>query len=618
MAQKLKTKINAQTQTNLTVGWLTWGAAFIALAMWAPVQDPFNAPKQWILLIVGAWMAGQLLAGRRDVFSHQEKITFMLTGAFLASLLLSLLISGFNFTTVFGDYARRTGALTYFALSAILLVAVHSIRHADYQRLIRIGLISASIISGYGILQHFGKDFIRWNNPYNSLISTLGNPDFAGAVLGILAVLSFGVLCARESSVLFRVWSGLNFIGCFLGLVYSKVFQGFINAAFGIGVLILVLAYQWKRSLGRVILGLGIFVGVFAALGIFQKGPLSQYLYKVSVSIRGDYWRAGWRMFTSHIWGGVGLDKYGYYFRQYRDMKQVSRAGAGVVSNAAHSVPVQLGATGGVFVFITYVVLTFFIFWKGLSGLRAKTGVQKFQLAIIFAGWLAFQLQSLVSIDNIGITIWGWLLGGAVIGLSIDSATPPLFSGAKSSNVKLKKSASVEARYFIGGIFSVGALSICIPLYLSDSAVKQSQLYKPPTLQSQVAAYQAIAKKTLGYGLVEPAYRTVVASELGNSGDVPGAIALLENAISLNPRNYEAISLLAQVYEQTNRKEKAIAYRQNLVALDPFNSATYLALFEDQRAIGDKAGAKITSDQLAARFPRSPDTAQALKELGAK
>jgi hypothetical protein len=30
-------------------------------------------------------------------------------------------------------------------------------------------------------------------------------------------------------------------------------------------------------------------------------------------------------------------------------------------------------------------------------------------------GWLAFQSQSLISIDNIGISIWGWFLGAIVV-----------------------------------------------------------------------------------------------------------------------------------------------------------------------------------------------------------
>ena len=34
------------------------------------------------------------------------------------------------------------------------------------------------------------------------------------------------------------------------------------------------------------------------------------------------------------------------------------------------------------------------------------------------SAWIGFQAQSLISIDNIGIAVWGWLLGGAIIGLS--------------------------------------------------------------------------------------------------------------------------------------------------------------------------------------------------------
>ncbi|MFM7984157.1 MAG: hypothetical protein ACKPKO_33010, partial [Candidatus Fonsibacter sp.] len=33
----------------------------------------------------------------------------------------------------------------------------------------------------YGFMQHFGNDFIDWNNPYNSIILTLGNPNFSSA-----------------------------------------------------------------------------------------------------------------------------------------------------------------------------------------------------------------------------------------------------------------------------------------------------------------------------------------------------------------------------------------------------------------------------------------------------
>ena len=42
---------------------------------------------------------------------------------------------------------------------------------------------------------------------------------------------------------------------------------------------------------------------------------------------------------------------------------------------------------------------------------------QKPIVIALFASWVSFQAQSLISIDNIGLTIWGWILGGVLIGL---------------------------------------------------------------------------------------------------------------------------------------------------------------------------------------------------------
>jgi hypothetical protein len=66
-------------------------------------------------------------------------------------------------------------------------------------------VLVVGFISGtYGVLQHLGKDPIKWNNPYNAVIGTLGNPDFAAAVMAILAVITFGVLIKAKSDIKFR------------------------------------------------------------------------------------------------------------------------------------------------------------------------------------------------------------------------------------------------------------------------------------------------------------------------------------------------------------------------------------------------------------------------------
>ena len=50
----------------------------------------------------------------------------------------------------------------------------------------------------YGFLQSNGKDFVKWDNPYNSIISTVGNPNFAAAVMAILATISFSAIFIND------------------------------------------------------------------------------------------------------------------------------------------------------------------------------------------------------------------------------------------------------------------------------------------------------------------------------------------------------------------------------------------------------------------------------------
>ena len=54
---------------------------------------------------------------------------------------------------------------------------------------------------------------------------------------------------------------------------------------------------------------------VCSVLGMLQKGPLQNLLYKDSVSVRGFYWRAAIEMLKSEPLFGVGSDRYGSFFR---------------------------------------------------------------------------------------------------------------------------------------------------------------------------------------------------------------------------------------------------------------------------------------------------------------
>jgi hypothetical protein len=171
--------------------------------------------------------------------------------------------------------------------------------------------------------------------------------------------------------------------------------------------------------LGVLSLSSGAIAGIFSILGMLQVGPLQDLLYKGSVSVRGYYWRAGIEMFQQNPLMGVGMDRYGAYFKEYREVGYPLAYGFDITSSNAHNTFIQFFATGGFLLGTTYLLLNGFILWRGIAGVRQFTGNNRLLITGLLAAWVAFHSQSLISIDNIGVSIWGWVLGGSIIGLSV-------------------------------------------------------------------------------------------------------------------------------------------------------------------------------------------------------
>ncbi len=190
---------------------------------------------------------------------------------------------------------------------------------------------------------------------------------------------------------------------------------------------------------------------IVAILGMLQIGPLEKFVYKPSVSVRGFYWRAGVEMFKNNPLFGVGIDRYGSYFMQYRELEYPIRYGYEITSSNAHNTFIQFFATGGFLVGLTYLLLLFFILMRGVIGLRTLKEDDRMALAGILSAWIAFQAQSFISIDNVGISIWGWLLGGFIVGLSVSNSSDQNETKRtffiKKNQVNIRESSNFNSSY---------------------------------------------------------------------------------------------------------------------------------------------------------------------------
>ena len=577
-------------------------AGIITLFFFTSFRDPFNAPKLWLDILLGAFLLGHLVmdavSGRFT--EHQRTLKFLawLVGAFVVFMLIAAIVGDVKYITFFGDNQRNTGWFDYFFLAIFLYSAAKHIRVESLNLIYWFGIGVGAVMTEYGLLQHFGHDFVKWNNPYNSIISTVGNPDFAGGILAVFLTFGFVAVFVAPWKIWVRALVGLQGAITLLVINWSNARQGLLSFALGAGIFLIIWLWSKKKILGQLSAAGGVIVFLAGIAGILQKGPLAHYLYKPSVSVRGFYWRAGADMFIHHPWFGVGPDRYGAWFRTYRASQYPLNYGYDITSTAAHNVLIQIFATCGIFVGIAYLGLLGFVFYRGVTAIKQSSGSNRMLIAGLLAAWIGYESQSIVSIDNIGIAIWGWVLSGIIIGVSLVDLPEVAATSAKA----LKRQASMATfKPIVSGFFVLAFLFLVIPQYRGESNTFHLSAYAVPTAaqgQANRDAYHQLVKNDLAIPMLNPQYRLLMASDLAQAGYVDEAFAEINKQIAADPRDYGALGIATSFYEQLHQYNKAIPLRLKMYALDPWGAQNLLTLGNDYIAIGDKASAKMYGQKI--------------------
>ena len=598
-----------------------WVGAFLLLVTSyfnSQTQDPFNSPKFWVLLLGAAWLLGYLISFHKQSNSLKSRaisFTQILLLLFIGASTLALLAADNSQIALFGDNMRKNGYLTYLALVIFFWAVAVFINSSNLILLYRFILLSAYVVGGYALLQMSGNDFINWSSSGMALFSTLGNSNFAGSAMAILAILSLGGAYAYRKDQI-TLWLSLIAFGILSITIFpTNARQGLLLLAFGIASFLLVLIYNFNKKLGLVGLIFAAFGFILSILGMLQVGPLERFLYKDSVSVRGYYWRAGIEMFQDNPLFGVGLDNYGSFFKEYREVGYPLKYGYSLTSTNAHNVFIQHFATGGVFVGSIYLILTAFIFWRGVVSLLRFEKDERVLRSVFFIAWLAFQAQSLISIDNIGISIWGWVLGGVVVGLSVTPINEQISNQQAKRQNRVRKNQLGLLQPVISTFFTALTLVLVVFLYRADSAMFQQRAAYNPAAPAQKDIFYQLAQKTLKAPLQDLQYKVMTATYLHGMGFQQEALNLLEQLHLEDPYNLDALTFLASFYENLGQVDNALVAREKISKLDPWNANNYLQMAFNYKFLGDKVQQQNYLDKVLTFAAADPMVIKAVPEL---
>ena len=583
-------------------------ACVITLYFNTNLEDPFNTPKMWILMAMASWLFLYLFSTKLNGF----KPALMLIVFFVSTLLIATLFSAIPYTAFNGAAGRRLGMFTYVSL-AIVLLATATYANFNARRFYFTVMVISLILTIYGTLQYTGRDFVNWNNPYNAVILTFGNPNFASAMLAIFASILIGTFFGKsfnlkvKALIFFTVLLMINLIK------ESDSRQGFITVLIAVLIQISYFVFYKSKILGRLMVSASSILLSVVVLAMLQVGPLTDLIYKRSVSVRGYYWRAAIEMFKDHPWLGVGIDKYGDYFKQYREANYSLNFGFELTSTNAHNVPLQFLATGGILLFVSYMILLAYIFYSGVN-LIAKTNGENRNFSIsIFAAWVAFQAQSIISIDNIGLTIWGWILGGLLIGLNMKIKAVNSSSNEISSiKNKISGSIIVQLLSYALVIFSVILNSFS---YRGETSVLQQRSVYNPANESNRSVTNSLGQQMNKLILIDPNYRFMSSTYLITSGFENIGFKILDGLIKNDPRNLDYLNAKAGYLEQRKSYSEAIKLRNDILQYDPWNARNLLNLGINYKEIGKFPEMTSVLEQIKAFAEENPIYLEAVAKL---
>jgi O-antigen ligase len=548
----------AKSTLAKVIAWALIAVTLLVTPLWS--IDPINPIKMLAVSAFGFMGLGVLLANQKALQLGRFRVPLILIFVFMVWQLVVFVVSdGEEFQQLFGTTGRNTGLITYLAFTILFVVAMAASSSLFLNHFLAVAIVVGVASLGYGVIQALGGDPIDWVNPYSPVFGFLGNPNFQSSLLGILGTVVFTQLLSGSVKIHIKSAYFAYLLVTLYVIKETASQQGFLVLLIGSAISLGIFVNQKSLALGYSYLGLASVGFIVVLVGTLNKGPLASLLYKDSVTYRGDYWRAGWKMTVENPIFGVGLDSYGDWYRRSRTIEATLRRGPEITSNAAHNVFLDISAYGGFPLLLIYLALMVLVVISAVKVLRRSQGFNAGFVGLV-AGWVAFQAQSIISINQIGLALWGWVLSGLIIGYEINTRDGDEVvekKTGKSVTKPAQTSAATSVAIFVGLI--VGVL-VGMPPYLASAKYKSAlETGNPQVIQE--AAY---------IWPTDPSRMIQVAMTLNDNKLEDQGLQVAQDAVERFPDNFGVWSTLNSMNKASvEQKAEALAQMKRLDPLNP-------------------------------------------------
>jgi O-antigen ligase len=515
------------------------------------VYYPFITSKFIVLIFIASFLLITFTFKWKQIYVGNFKTPVVLLTSFIFWMFISLARSDVYLSDgLLGLNNRNEGLLSYLALTIFMLATIMVSDNNFNYLVVRIILLVGLISVVYAIIQAFGFDFFNYLNRYNEVITFFGNPNFQSSFMGISAVVALTYSLNSKLKIYYRV--SLNFyVVLSLSIIYvTDSVQGFLVFLSGAFIGLAVWIYR-SQSLNRYFLlfcSLGVLGMTAVILDILQITFWKSVLFQSSVSYRGDFWRTAWKMTIDNPIFGVGVTGFRDNQRFYRDEVALTRGEYNQVLESSHNRLLDLSSSGGIPLLLLYVLINVFVILSALKVLRREKDFNP-PFAAIVACWVAYVVQSFISIFSFSLDLIGWICAGLIVGYEVSTRSIPTLP-------KQHKKTSIGAI----GLFLTISQVLFINAYLG-SELKFKSAIEQGEINNITEKLKSWPKRNDRYYIV---------TQLFEKGGFPDrALEIAKEATTYWPNNYEVWQLIYSASAATD-EDKQIAVKR-MLELDPLN-----------------------------------------------
>lgn len=597
-----------------TYSFPLFALALVPLIFLPRAADPFNVPKSLALFVLAAGAIVHMFLSSRQRLTGI--VNYTVVGLAFAMIITSLASDTTLARVLFGLPGRGNGVIYYFSIFALLLVAKNCLITSGFEKRLLVALQVPFLFNIiYATLQFLGEDPIPWANPYNPIIGSLGNPNFASSFLATSAIFySYLTLKNRGlPKVLYLICASLSLTLSFL----TQSIQGPLLFVIALLLLFALWTYQKSHKYGASLIILGAATGICLFLGFLGYGPLSMFR-EYTFALRFQYWTIAVKTAMASPLFGFGPDSYVEGFRRFRSQELVNTYSVELLADSAHSVPLNIAANFGIIVFILYMALIAFVTLQSIS--RIRSGGFKFDLYTIFTIlWISLFIQSLLSIEQIGLSttqliIGGFLLNRHWIDAKLASNEERLeYKKARASNNSLTSRNIQEYK----GEISFAALALAflaiLPIIREEIALSNIRVVSADSGVSDEAVQEQFDKFSF-YTKEEWNRGVWLYNFLLSTRRVESSNELLTSIIAKDSAATEALDQLSKVYIAENRPNDARVAYLRILESDPLNAKVRISLAQIEKQLGNSLAEREILQEVIRDFPKSKwaETATAL------